>query len=75
MKIVIDTNVIISALIRDSITRKIIISSEMFNFFYPEDGIEEIMEHDLLRMNHHISSKNICSSGHQKHKFVTDVSD
>src|SRR3989344_643131 len=48
MKIVIDTNVLISALIRDSITRKIIVESG-WEFYYPEDSIHEVREHkDLI---------------------------
>ncbi len=41
--IVIDTNILISALIKDSITRKILISG--LNFFYPEISLVEINKH------------------------------
>lgn len=41
MNIVIDANIIISALIKDSLTRKIILKSNC-NFLFPELGIEEI---------------------------------
>lgn len=39
--IVIDTNVLISALIKDGITRRILTSLEI-NFIFPEFGLEEI---------------------------------
>lgn len=39
--IAIDTNVIISALLKDGATRKILLDSE-FNFIFPEYGLEEI---------------------------------
>ena len=35
MKVILDVNVILSALIRDSTTRKIILNSE-FDFYFPE---------------------------------------
>lgn len=42
---IIDTNIIISALIKDSITRKIIIESGL-NLFYPELSLLEIKKHE-----------------------------
>lgn len=42
--IVVDTNILISALIKDSITRRIIVNSN-FNFAYPEISLQEIMRH------------------------------
>ena len=42
--IVIDTNIIISALIKESITRKIIIESG-FSFAYPEISMQEILRY------------------------------
>jgi len=39
--LVIDTNILISALIKDSITRKILVNYKM-NFLFPEYGLEEI---------------------------------
>jgi len=44
MKIVLDTNVLISALIRDSATRKLIIEMED-ELVYPEDGIKEVRKY------------------------------
>jgi predicted nucleic acid-binding protein len=44
MIVVIDTNVIISALIRDSLTRKVIIESGL-NFVYPEISLHELRKH------------------------------
>ena len=59
--IVIDTNIIISALIKDSITRKIIIESGL-QFAYPEISLHEILKH-----RNYISKK----SGYSKVKFET----
>ena len=47
MKVVIDTNIIIAALLKDSITRKIIIESG-WEFYYPEISMHEIREHKNL---------------------------
>jgi len=47
MKLIIDTNIIISALIRDSISRRIIVKSE-WKFYYPEKAFHEIEEHKNL---------------------------
>jgi predicted nucleic acid-binding protein len=44
MIFVIDSNILISALIRDSITRKILIESG-WKFYYPEIAFEEIRRH------------------------------
>ena len=44
MKIVLDTNVILSALIKDSLTRKIIRSAE-FEFFVPSFSLSEISKY------------------------------
>ncbi|HLD41431.1 MAG TPA: putative toxin-antitoxin system toxin component, PIN family [archaeon] len=43
MKVIIDTNIIISALIKDSITRKIIVESG-WEFYYPEVSLHELRE-------------------------------
>ena len=47
MIIIIDTNVLISALIRDSVTRKIIVYSGL-NFYYPEISLHEIRKYKNL---------------------------
>jgi predicted nucleic acid-binding protein len=47
MKFVIDTNVLFSALLRDSITRKIILS-DVFDLYVPEYLYDEIARHDDL---------------------------
>ena len=44
MKIVLDTNILISALIKDSITRKIIFESNS-EFYYPETSLHELRKH------------------------------
>lgn len=44
MKIVIDTNIIISGLLKDSITRKILLS-ELFEFYLPEIVMVEVNKH------------------------------
>ena len=45
MKIILDTNILISALMKDSITRKIIIDSSL-EFFYPESSFKEIIKYE-----------------------------
>ncbi|MFH1364234.1 MAG: PIN domain-containing protein [Candidatus Aenigmatarchaeota archaeon] len=47
MRIVIDTNVLISALIRDSVTRRIIVQSG-WEFYYPESSLHEIRKHENM---------------------------
>lgn len=47
MKFVIDTNIILSALIKNSITRKIIVESG-WNFYYPEMSFHEIRRYKEL---------------------------
>lgn len=61
MKIVLDTNILISALIKDSTSRKIIIESGL-DFFYPEISFKEIMkyENEILK-----------KSGYAKEQFWT----
>lgn len=44
MKVVLDTNVLISALIRNSTTRRLIIETDA-ELVYPEAGIKEIKKH------------------------------
>src|SRR3989344_6032934 len=44
MKIIVDVNVILSALIRDSTTRKIILNSQ-FEFYFPEPSLEKIRKY------------------------------
>jgi predicted nucleic acid-binding protein len=41
MKIVIDTNILLSALIKNSITREIILKTN-WKYFYPENSLEEM---------------------------------
>ncbi|MBW2975864.1 PIN domain-containing protein [Candidatus Woesearchaeota archaeon] len=47
MILIIDTNILISALIRDSTTRKIIIESG-WEFYYPENSFHEIRKYKNL---------------------------
>ena|SRR3989338_121897 len=47
MILVVDTNILISALIRDSTTRKIIIKSG-WDFYYPEKSFHEVREYKNL---------------------------
>ena len=57
MNIVIDTNILISALIKDSITRKIIIQSG-FRFYYPEISLMELKKYrDYIIKKSKISEK------------------
>ena len=44
MKIVIDVNRVLSALIRDSTTRKIILNSQ-FEFYFPEPSLDKIRKY------------------------------
>ena len=61
MKIVLDTNVLISALIRDSATRKLIIEMED-ELVYPEDGIKEIRKYkDLIIERSGLGEKEVNS--------------
>ena len=47
MKIVIDTNILLSALIKDSTTRKIIVESGL-DFYYPELSFHEVRKYKNL---------------------------
>ncbi|OIO81804.1 hypothetical protein AUJ84_00200 [Candidatus Pacearchaeota archaeon CG1_02_32_132] len=47
MRFILDTNVLISALIKDSVTREILAKSG-FEFYYPEISLEEITKHKEL---------------------------
>ncbi len=47
MSVVIDTNILLSALIKDSVTRKIIIKYGL-NFYYPEISFHEIQKYKNL---------------------------
>ncbi len=47
MNFVIDTNILLSALIKDSIIRKILIESGL-NFYYPKISLYEIQKHKSL---------------------------
>jgi len=49
MKVVVDTNILLSALIRDSSTRKIIIESG-WDFYYPEISFYEVRKYKSLVM-------------------------
>ena len=44
MKVVVDVNIIISAMIRDSTTRKILLNSR-FDFFFPEKSLDKIRKY------------------------------
>jgi predicted nucleic acid-binding protein len=57
MKIVLDTNVLISALIKDSFTRSVLFYSG-FNFYYPEISLKEINKYKKLILKKSGLSKN-----------------
>jgi len=58
MKVILDTNILISALIRNSITRKIIFTSYL-DFYYPKQSIEEVYRHkNLILKKSGMTSKN-----------------
>lgn len=50
MKLVIDTNIIISAIVRDSMTRKVLLSP-YFDYYTPDTAILELEKHSVLLMN------------------------
>ena len=47
MKLVIDTNILLSALIKDSATRRVIVESG-WNFYYPEMSFHEVRKYKCL---------------------------
>ncbi len=47
MNLIIDSNILISALIKDSLTRKIIIESD-WRFYYPEMSFHEVRKYKTL---------------------------
>ena len=51
MKIVLDANILLSALIKDSVTREIILTSH-FNFYFPEPTL-----HALRKYEHYVIEK------------------
>jgi len=59
MKLVVDTNIVIAALLKDSVTRKILLHP-LFSFYLPEHAFGEIERHgeELMR-----------KSGLTKHRF------
>lgn len=50
MKLVIDTNIIISAIVRNSLTRKVLLSP-YFDFYTPDTAISELEKHSALLIN------------------------
>ena len=61
MKLVIDTNIILSALIRDSITRKIIMESDL-RFYFPKISLSEIDKYRNLV----IEKSGLSEGGYQR---------
>ena len=47
MRLILDTNIIMSALIRDSITRKMMIESG-WRFYYPKESLQELEKYKFL---------------------------
>jgi len=61
MKLVIDANIIISAMIKDSITRKIITDSKI-EFYSPGKVIEEVLKHsDLIAKKAGLTNEEVLS--------------
>lgn len=53
---VLDTNILISALIKDSVTRRILVESDM-KFYFPELSLHEVRKHqDLIRKKSGLSN-------------------
>jgi len=59
MKIILDTNIFLSALIKDSTGRKILVTSG-WEFYYPEISLHEVRKHQGLVME---------KSGMEKHVY------
>ena len=59
MKLVIDTNILIAALLKDSVTRKILMHP-LFSFYIPEHAFKEFAHHEKAL---------IKKSGLTKHRF------
>ena len=57
MDIVIDTNVLIAGLLKDSTTRRLLVSKNI-NFYIPEFAFEEIIKHKLELLNKSELSEN-----------------
>lgn len=82
MNVVIDTNILMSALIKDSTTRKIIVKSN-WKFYYPEVSLHEIRKYRRLILqksgmnekeftqlfNQLLSRVNIIPEGHIRKKL------
>ncbi len=47
MNVIIDTNIILSAIIKDSLTRHLIISSNVL-FYYPEQSFDEVLRNKKI---------------------------
>ncbi|MFQ5710985.1 MAG: PIN domain-containing protein [Candidatus Geothermarchaeales archaeon] len=59
MKLILDTNILISALIKDSAVRKALLNP-VFEFYLPEFSLEEIEEHmDLIAARSRLSKEEI----------------
>jgi len=61
MKIVLDVNIILSALIRDSITREIILNS-LFEFYFPEPSLHKIRKYK----NYILEKSGLADDGYGK---------
>jgi predicted nucleic acid-binding protein len=59
MKLVVDTNIVIAALLKDSVTRKILLHP-LFSFYIPEHAFNEVANHEKAL---------IKKSGLTKHRF------
>lgn len=60
MRVIIDTNIMISALMKDSLTRKIILESG-WEFFYPAISLMEIRKHERLIIEKSGLSEDECA--------------
>ncbi len=75
MKIVIDTNILISALTKDSISREIIALSGK-EFYYPEVSLKEINKHESLILEKTgMDDGQFNSLFDELMKFVKNISD
>lgn len=73
MRLVVDTNIVIAALIRDSATRRLLIQPEL-ELYCPAEMFEEIAEHELeIRSKAKISKDELERADLLVHKLVRQV--
>jgi predicted nucleic acid-binding protein len=75
MNIIIDVNVFLSALIRDSTTRELIFTSEQ-EFYFPEKSMQKIRKYkDYIQKKSGLSNLEFLKLFHTLMKFIKIISD